>query len=127
MSTQSTTDLTIEIVGLRDARGVVRLCLTADPKGFPDCKGKDAIHATIKASLTAVRYQFKALPQGIYAIAAFHDANVNGKLDTMMGVPREGFAFSRNPAMRPRAPYFSEASFRNNGSPLPALKMKYLL
>ena len=125
--TPATTDLTIEIGGLRDARGMVRICLTANPKSFPDCKGSDAVHATVKASLTPVRYQFKSLPAGIYAVGAFHDANGNGKLDTMMGIPKEGFAFSRNPAMRPRAPNFNEASFRSNGPPLPALKMKYLL
>jgi uncharacterized protein (DUF2141 family) len=117
----------IEIVGLRDARGSVQICLTANPKGFPECKGPDAVHVIVKASLTPIHYQFKGLPAGTYAIGAFHDANGNGKLDTMMGIPREGFAFSRNPAMRPRAPYFNEASFKSNGPPLPALKMKYLL
>lgn len=123
----ATTDLTIEIAGLRDARGVVRICLTASPREFPDCKNKDAIHATVKATLSPIHHQFRALPPGTYAIGAFHDANGNGKLDTMMGIPREGFAFSRNPAMKPRAPHFNEASFRSNGPPLAPLKMKYLL
>lgn len=123
----ATTDLTIEIDGLRDAKGVVRLCMTASPRDFPDCKGRDAMAATVKASRAAVRYTFRDVPAGTYAIASFHDANGNGKLDTMMGMPKEGFAFSRNPPMKPRAPYFNEASFRSNGSPIPSLKMKYLL
>ena len=123
----ATTDLTIEIAGLRDARGVVRLCLTSNPHGFPDCKGADAVHATVKASRAPMHYQFRGVPAGIYAIGAFHDANGNGKLDTMMGIPKEGFAFSRNPPTKPRAPRFNEASFRSNGPPLPPLKMKYLL
>ena len=106
---------------------MVRICLTANPKSFPDCKGPNAIHATVKASLTPIHYQFHALAPGTYAVGAFHDANANGKLDTMLGIPKEGFAFSRNPAMRPRAPYFNEASFKSNGPPLPPLKMKYLL
>ena len=124
---QATTDLTIEIVGLRDARGVVRLCLTANPRSFPDCKTADAVHATVKASLAPMRYQFRSIPPGTYAVGVFHDANGNGKLDTMMGIPKEGFAFSRNPAMKPRAPRFNEASFHSNGPPLKPLKMKYLL
>lgn len=123
----TTTDLTIEIAGLRDAKGVVRLCLTANQRDFPDCKGHDAVAATVRASLSPIRYTFRAIPAGNYAIAAFHDANSNGKLDKMMGMPKEGFAFSRNPPMRPRAPHFNEASFRSNASPLPPLKMKYLL
>ncbi|MEO7411323.1 MAG: DUF2141 domain-containing protein [Sphingomicrobium sp.] len=106
---------------------MVQICLTANPKSFPDCKGSDAVHATVKASLIPVHYQFKSLPAGTYAVGAFHDANGNGKLDTLMGIPKEGFAFSRNPALRARAPHFNEASFRSNGPPLPALKMKYLL
>ncbi len=105
---------------------MIRLCLTNSPLGFPDCKDAAAVHATVKASLAPVRYHFHALPPGTYAIGAFHDANGNGRLDTMMGIPREGFAFSRNPAMRPRAPHFNEASFKSNGPPLPPLKMKYL-
>lgn len=124
---QGTTDLTIEIVGLRDAKGVVRLCLTANPHDFPDCKGRDAVSATVRASRTPIHHTFRAVPAGVYAIGAFHDANGNGKLDTMMGIPKEGFAFSRNPAIKPRAPRFNEASFRSNGPSLPALKMKYLL
>ena len=82
---------------------------------------------TIKASTGPLHYTFHHVPPGTYAVAAFHDANGNGKLDTMMGIPKEGFAFSRNPKMQPRAPHFNEASFENNGRPLAPLKMKYLL
>ena len=122
-----TTDVQIEIVGLRDAKGLVRLCLTASPKGFPDCKGAAIILGSIKASTASLRYTFRDVPAGSYAVAVFHDANGNGKLDTMMGMPKEGFAFSRNPAMKMRAPRFNEASFESNGRPLAPLKMKYLL
>ena len=120
-------DIQIEIAGLRNAHGVVRMCLTRNPKAFPDCKAAADLHVSVQASLTPLRYTFRALPPGTYALAVFHDANSNGKLDTMMGIPREGFAFSRNPAMRARAPRFDETSFENNGRALPSLKMKYLL
>ena len=122
-----TTDVQVEIVGLRDVRGLVRLCLTRDAKSFPDCKAGSALHATIKAGKGPLRYTFASVPVGTYAIAAFHDANGDGKLNTMLGIPKEGFAFSRNPAMRARAPRFNEASFQSNGRPLEPLKMKYLL
>ena len=103
------------------------MCLTRDSKSFPDCKAGSALHATIKAGNGALRYTFKSVPVGTYAIAAFHDANGDGKLNTMLGMPKEGFAFSRNPAMRARAPRFNEASFESNGRALNPLKMKYLL
>ena len=122
-----TTDVQVEIVGLRDTRGLVRLCLARDSKSFPDCKADSAVHATIKAGRGPLRYTFVSVPVGTYAIAAFHDANGDGKLNTMLGIPKEGFAFSRNPAMRARAPRYNEASFQTNGRPLEPLKMKYLL
>jgi uncharacterized protein (DUF2141 family) len=121
-----TNDIQVEIAGLRDARGFVHLCLTRDPKSFPDCKGPGSVHGSVKAATTTLHYEFRAVPAGTYAISAFHDANGDGKLNTMLGIPTEGFAFSRNPKMRPRAPRFNEASFENNGRPLEPLRMKYL-
>ena len=32
-----TASLQIDIAGLRSARGMIRICLTADPKNFPGC------------------------------------------------------------------------------------------
>lgn len=122
-----TSDIRIEISGLRDAQGLVRLCLTAEPKAFPDCKGPSAVHASAKASMAPVHYTFVGVPVGTYAVAAFHDANGNGRLDTMIGIPKEGFAFSRNPKLHARAPFFSEAAFENDRKPLSPLKMKYIL
>lgn len=116
----------MEIVGLRDARGVVHLCLTREPKGFPDCKAPGAFHASIRASLGPLHYDFRSVPVGVYAVSAIHDANNDGKLNTTFGIPTEGFAFSRNPPMKMRAPHFDEASF-DSRQPLAPLKMKYLL
>ncbi|MEO6580765.1 MAG: DUF2141 domain-containing protein [Sphingomicrobium sp.] len=117
----------MEIVGLRNAQGVVHLCLTHEPKGFPDCEGPGAVHATVRASLSPVRYEFHSVPSGVYAVSAFHDANQDGTLNTTFGIPTEGFAFSRNPPMHMRAPHFDEAAFPSNGVQLAPIKMKYLL
>lgn len=122
-----TNDIQVEITGLRDARGFVRLCLTRNAEAFPHCKGPGSAHATIAASLAPVHYRFHSVAPGTYAIVAFHDTNGNGKFDTMMGIPREGFAFSRNPVIRTRAPRFNETSFPSNGRPPAPLKMRYLI
>ncbi len=121
-----TTDIQIEIAGLRNTNGQVRLCLTRDHSSFPSCAGPNVVRAAVKASLAPARYTFRAVPVGTYAVAAFHDANDNGKLDTMIGIPKEGFAFSRNPKVQVRAPHFIEASFDSNGRALTPLKLKYL-
>jgi uncharacterized protein (DUF2141 family) len=102
--------LTLNMTGLRGAGGVIKIAICRADTGFPDC-GKQAvlttsINATGRAFTTTL-----ALPPGQYAISAFHDRNANGKLDTMLGIPREGFAFSRNPPLRFRAARFDEAKF----------------
>ena len=45
----------------------------------------------------------------MHCLPAFHDRNNNGRLDKSMGIPREGFAFSRNPPLRMRPATFDEA------------------
>ncbi len=111
---------------LRGARGVVRLCLSASPTHFPKC-GAGSRGADIAIRPGEVRHVFTGVRPGVYAIAAFHDANRDGKMDTLMGIPREGFAFSRNPDLRPRPPRFGEASFASGGGAVQHLRMRYLL
>ena len=52
-----------------------------------------------------------ALPRGDYALAVIHDENGNARLDTIAGIPREGFGFSRNPPIRFGPPRFAAARF----------------
>ena len=122
-----TYDVTVEIDGLRDSKGVVQLCLTSQRGAFPQCKKGSAMTATVAASKAGVRHVFHNVPAGTYAIAAFHDANRNGKLDRMMAMPTEGFAFSENPPMRPRAPHFEEADFTVAGHKTEKLRVRYIL
>lgn len=105
-----TASLEIEIVGLRSQKGVVQLCVARAAADFPDCrKGEGAIRRTLPA--TSPHLRLERLAPGDYAIAAIHDANGNGKLDTMLGIPREGFGFSRDPAIRFGPPRFDAARF----------------
>jgi uncharacterized protein (DUF2141 family) len=54
-----------------------------------------------------------------YAIAAIHDENRDGKLETdWMGVPKEGYGFSNNAKGRLGPPSFEAASFSYNGQSL---------
>ncbi len=64
---------------------------------------------------------------GTYAVSLIHDENGNGKLDTALGMPREGFGFSRNPAISFGPPKFKSASFAVNGASAQTVKMKYML
>lgn len=104
----------------------MRLCLTSRSDDFPQC-GPGSRGVDVSAKDEKVRHVFTGVRPGVYAIAAFHDANHDGKLDTLLGVPREGFAFSRNPELRPRAPRFIEASFVSGDQSVQHLRMRYLL
>ncbi|WP_448665169.1 DUF2141 domain-containing protein [Sphingomonas sp. CJ20] len=119
--------LEVEIVRLRSDKGMLRLCLTATPGNFPTCKdGADGITRSVPAR--AGHITLDGLPLGSYAIAIIHDENGNGKLDTVMGIPREGFGFSRNPAIGFGPPRFSAAQFGlSTGAERQQVRIRYLL
>jgi len=106
--------LDVDVQGLRSAKGTLRLCLTADPANFPGClDDADAVTRNVPAGVTHLH--FDGLPRGGYALAVIHDENNNARLDTLVGIPREGFGFSRNPAIRFGPPRFAAARFELAG------------
>jgi uncharacterized protein (DUF2141 family) len=97
--------LDLSITGLRDDKGLVHVCLTADRRHFPDCSGDPrAIRQSIPASQRQLR--LSGIAPGHYAVTLMHDENANHRLDKMVGIPREGFGFSRNPVVRFGPPRF---------------------
>jgi len=99
--------LELRIEKVRNEKGVLHLCLTRIQAHFPDC-GKDpqAVKRTVPSGAGPVR--LTGLLPGSYAVSLFHDENRNGKLDTFMGIPREGFGFSRSPVVRFGPPRFDQ-------------------
>lgn len=117
----------VSVEGPRNARGLLRACLTRHPEHFPNCKEDPAaINASVPASGRQLR--LGPVPQGAWALALFHDENGNGKLDTVLGVPKEGFAFSRNPPLTFGPPKFERTSLtvgeRNVET---SVRLRYLL
>jgi uncharacterized protein (DUF2141 family) len=103
--------LEVNLHGLRSDKGIVRLCLTRDARYFPGCKGDPhARHLSAPAG-KAASIAFADLPEGHYALSVFHDENANGELDKFAKIPREGFGFSRNPAIRFGPPHFGDVRF----------------
>lgn len=57
--------------------------------------------------------KFKDVPEGIYAVTAFHDENNNDKLDTnMFGIPKEDYMVSNNAKNKFSAPKYKDAKFK---------------
>ena len=122
-----TSELSIDIAKLRNAKGLIRICLTAAPDNFPSCVND---HEAVTRSIPAGTHELRiaGLPRGDYAIAVIHDENSNKKLDTFMGIPREGFGFSRNPPIGFGAPRFTAARFSLQGdTETQQVQMHYLL
>lgn len=119
--------LEVDFTGMRSAKGMLQICLTRDPADFPDCRNAaHAIRRTVSAA--SPRLRIDGLAPGDYALAVIHDANGNAKLDTMLGIPREGFGFSRNPAIRFGPPRFSAASFSvGTDAQKQQVRIRYLL
>jgi len=100
-------ELELRVEGLRNAKGKIRLCLTRDARHFPDCAGDpQAIKRSVAAGTADIL--LSDLPPGRYALSLIHDENGNGKLDTLLGMPKEGFGFSRNPAIGFGPPKFAD-------------------
>lgn len=120
--------LDVSLLKLRSLKGDVHLCLTRSPAHFPDCTDDPR---AMKRSAPAARLgelDFSGLPSGDYALSVVHDENGNGRLDTLLKMPREGFGFSRNPPIRFGPPTFAQARFAvASGDVREAVRMRYLL
>lgn len=120
-------ELEVRLDRMRSQQGLVHLCLTRNPVFFPDC-GKDprAVKRSVAGESGPIR--FNGLEPGSYALSAFHDENRNGRLDTLVGIPREGFGFSRNPVIRFGPPRFEQVRIDvDPGFSRHTVRMQYLL
>lgn len=121
-----TGSIDVQVTQLRSAKGVVRLCVTADPQRFPSCVGDDmAVKRVFPADRPSIRID--GLARGEYAVAVIHDENANRKLDKFAGIPREGFGFSRNPTIGFGPPSFDSAAFAlGSDASTQQVKIRYL-
>ncbi|MDB5700629.1 MAG: hypothetical protein JWL66_828 [Sphingomonadales bacterium] len=116
------------VEGLRSAKGQVLVCLTMQPDHFPDCHNDPQARRLTVPTAQAGAMRFTDLPTGGYAIALIHDENGNNRLDTLFGIPKEGFGFSRNPVIRFGAPKFAAARFDvPSGTTAETVRVKYIL
>ena len=110
----------VNILNIRNSIGTVACALFESPDGFPT----EFLHSAtnvmvIKIQKTQARCDFEDIPPGTYAMAVIDDENMNGKLDTnWLGIPAEGYGFSRDAKAVVGSPSFSDASFQYDGATL---------
>jgi uncharacterized protein (DUF2141 family) len=110
----------VKVLDIRNSTGTVDCALFDSPEGFP----VEALLSATKVMVMKVRNSqarcdFEDIPPGTYALAVFHDENMNGKLDTnWLGIPKEGYGFSNDVKPLLGTPPFSAASFKYDGGTL---------
>jgi uncharacterized protein (DUF2141 family) len=117
-----------DIAGLRNDKGQVLCDLYSSAGAFPG-KPEDA-NARVIAAISQGRAfcEFRNLLPGRYAISVVHDENKNGRLDRLLGMPREGVGASRDARGHLGPPKFDDAAFDYRGSTLNlSITMVYLL
>lgn len=107
-----TGSIVVKVIAFRSSNGHIQLSLYDKASDFPKVDVRLAVkrQAVTNASVTEV--VFDNVPFGTYAIAGMHDENSNGEMDyNFIGIPKEGYCFSRDakPALSP--PAFSKAKF----------------
>lgn len=116
--------LVVTVTGLKSLKGNLYLSLHDRPEYFQFADS--AIMKTeISVNAETETVYFPNVPEGWYAMAIYHDENLNGILDANeIGIPREGYGFSNNPKA-PGRPKFEQAAFEFNRNDTIEIKMIY--
>jgi uncharacterized protein (DUF2141 family) len=120
-----TCDLTISIPNLNSQKGEIQIGLYNKKEDFPkDDKQYKLFFIDVKTF--SGKFTIKDLPKGEYAVALMHDENAD-KICNMnfLGIPKEGYGFSKN--IRPilSAPSFNECKINLQSDMAITIKLLY--
>lgn len=109
-------EINVTVTNLSVARGQVVVAAFASPDTFGEL-GRDVADIRIPVTGGTVQGILTGLPDGVYALAAYHDKNGNGKMDfNAIGIPKEDYAFSNNVyGVLKSKPSFESATVRVSG------------
>lgn len=110
--------VSVTVTGARNDNGVVRCGLFNSPVGWRE-PGKQFMKAEGKVASGQGTCVFQNVPEGTYAVALFHAEQGERKVEfNMLGLPRQGVAFSNNLSITFGAPGFQKASFAVGKDPV---------
>lgn len=116
----STSTVTVEVVGARNAKGRLGVALFRSPEGFPEDASKAVRQELVDVDSNTLKAQvvFREVPAGTYAVSVRHDENMNDDLDkNFLGMPTEGYGTSNNVKGVFQAPTFDKAKFEVKAAP----------
>lgn len=115
-------DLKVTVTGVRSDSGALMIGFYDTAANFEDAIGTSAevglladkgrlVGVTMRAKPGSQGVSISDLPPGRYGVIVFHDENDNGLLDiSVLGIPREGYGFSKNAIGFFSAPSFDKAA-----------------
>lgn len=110
----STYNLTVVIKNIEKHEGNIRMGLYDHEDTYLK-SGQEFRLAIVPVTGSIVKYVYKNIPQGVYAISLYHDENKDGKCNrTFIGFPTEGYGFSNDIRPKISAPQFEDAKFNLN-------------
>ena len=110
---QETHTITIEFKGMESDKGNLYVALYDKKTDFLKKSIKGEIVKITDKKATAV---FENIPEGEYAISAFHDENDNKKMDTkIFGIPKEPIGISNDAKGFMGPPKYKDAKFSVKG------------
>ena len=116
--------LTVSVSGLKPLKGDLYISLHSRPEFF-QVADSAFLKQKIAVNEETETIAFKEIPAGRYAIAIYHDENLNGIMDANEnGFPKEGYGFSTKSKFLGR-PKFEQAAFELSGNDTIEIKMIY--
>lgn len=114
----------VKVEGIPSVKGTIRMGVYNSSSTFPKVneQWKGIVRKVEGKSMTI---EVDLPTEGNYAIAIYHDANGNGRLDkNMLGVPTEVYGFSNNARATFSAPSFSEAQFSVKANKVQTIRLQ---
>jgi uncharacterized protein (DUF2141 family) len=103
-------ELLVEVTNISSAKGKILIALFTRPNGFPQQSQNAFAVKSVPAAKGRISVSFAGIPTGTCAVAVYHDANNDGKLNTnALGIPKEAYGFSNNARPMFSAPTFEDA------------------
>jgi uncharacterized protein (DUF2141 family) len=107
--------LTVHVTGIDSHKGQIKIGIFDKSDGWLSDKaaitGQNIPLANVVGD--SVDVTFANVKHGEYGVGAYHDANLNNKIDkNFLGVPKEQWGVSNNPRPHLRAPSYDEARFK---------------
>lgn len=107
--------LSVTVPNINKIEGKIQVSLYNSKDKFIK-KGQEYKSQIRKVGSNSETFIFKNLPVGDYAVALYHDENSDEKCNTnLIGIPKEGYGFSKNFKPSLSAPKFDDTKFKLDG------------